>query len=926
MLKNKSDHNYINMDDYYLNPNEYTIILNRCLDYDLEAISLFKEDMRQKIAEIKQNKVDNVNKYCRGDDINLTVFIREVCSRFYSNLIEGKATMNEDRNSRLRMSMFNAISARQSNLQEKPAVDIEGERNSMIGRGSLLNNKRYEREMIVDELKTITKETNAYKSSSIKMLAFMKEMDRIFSESKTHINKQRNVINSIRSNKMDQDNINNFHYKLKEKDLELLNNGSKIVDIHTRSVNRALATLDEKYYQELNERRFDYCHVIKNLQRNIDEKINGDEYKFIHSTKDRDLEGIQSQLKKRYEENPKVDLADYLLLETTYKHILDTRNNELKVKNLVNTTFNQVIETINNILAKNGSSQVENVLLSVVEQPGDTDVTEKIKKNFADELCRLKNINIEADMIKRMSKFSVTQLNSEKLFNKPDTDHTFAENNQTSSFKQINNGLEATLNTNVNDMANFLSFQRNINVENINESAFERKAEPVKVTNKSITDMNAECEDLSEGHAEVEFNEPKTSTVIHSHIENLKHKRMSRNLSDANINESKATENLINSKNNGDQRISQSEVVAGEQAQEQLPIIDDQLIESDVHTEDNDQNGINNTNDGYDSNADGPDRMRLQSRNFVQTNKEYTADESMKKTFKTEDIEATETMQINNEPMRRVTLAQMTGTGENNIEEIIDSEYNESVESMKESEVKGHGEDFLNNDIKLSKIDMEDKLNMSEEKEAQVSTNKEIEKNSSFKDFKSSKENLNAEAYAPEMLLSMEPVSMQRELRDPYSRNTKMVEKLRPKLNSVSERSFADTNMKDGTSFSSKYGSHRQSLDANKKDIRELSNPKFKSEVDKKHSEVYNSLNSRLERSKRGNQIVIPSNKRITNIEVSYDEFKKTLESYIHHPSIKEEQKETLLSAKYDNAKITEELTDIMDTNNQLDSGKEDNK
>lgn len=930
MMKNISDHQYSNLDDYFLSPTEYTIILNRCLSYEFEAVTVFKDDMRRKITELKQGKADNIKAYCRGDDINITIFIKEVCSRFYKNIIEGKISVEAGAFKSIHESNMNVQSmARYSNLHDKTLLDVDFERYSLARRGTSVNNRQQEKELLVEELKKLTKETNDYKSSSVKMLAFMQGIDIIFGEVRNHVGKQRQIVNTIKKDCMDENISQSFNDKLHYYDSKLLDNGSNILDKQSRTVNRTLASLNNEYYNNLIERKFDYTHHIKKLSNDLNERLCDEGYKYIYSSKDNGAQSVQKSLKCLYQNKNHVNLADYLLLDTTYKHILDKVNNNAKTEKLINKTSNQVVETINKILSKDGLNNVENILLSQMDQNVNINPLDRFKQAFDKEFNRLQGLNLETDMIRRMSKLDATQLQTHNHIFKPD-DHNDDVQNKTASLtnnrfrdselrESLNNQQETTVFKAIPDqMANFLSFQRNIDVDKIDHNAFQRKGIPITV-DKSITDMNAECEDGSERHIEEDLIEPKTFKMIHSHIYVLKQKRMSKTFSDAHLNESKIIENQQAFQNSDDNRLIQSEFAIKDKLKDRLPTINDNLVDSDITNSQLSESQKKLKSGNYDSNFDGPFKNKVPDRQLTKQDDCVNSNDPVFDPIGEEDLDESD-----KKGSRRQTLAKMTGTGDYNNGDLIDSEYNDSDGSINESEVHNHGEEFIDKDIQLSNLNMMDDTQVIANSNAIKTNGVEIVKKPSFNKFTSFNEESKVEPLGSELLLSMEPIHVKKTLKDPYSRDTKMVDIMRPKLNSVTERSFADTNFREDTFVSSRMNSNKRSIDKDKKDIRELENIMYQSEPQINRSEVYNSLNSRLERVKPGKQSFIPPNRRITNIEVSYEEFKKTLESYIKHPPISEDRRETLLSSQIYMAMANDEITHILDANDKLDSGAED--
>ena len=393
-LKHKTNTKYANLDLFYLTPKEYIFILHKCLNYDMDTVESFEDETRKLILTIRSEKTRDVDKYCRGEDLNLTLFIREVCNRFiidFENKDEIKDELDEN-------EMDPRISGmRQSNLFISQHFQDDTRKTALRPTISFVDNKR-EKDELVKALKEKIKETNKYKEANIKLLAFMQEKDNMNKTLKQRSNGKRTVINKIVESFLDPESRQHFVNKLKKKDMGLLANGSTINDKAGRNLNKILKRSNEKVYNDLDERRGEFGYCIRKFLRDVQQKLNAKEYQYALFVGEKiDIDKTDALISNFLHTNNKMTQDDYMMIKTLLKFVINTEDQ----KNNLESTYELSNKKSLNDLKK---------LISEHPELKDIGTRKSQLNNYKDELKaeieKLDELNKESEMIRNMSRMT----------------------------------------------------------------------------------------------------------------------------------------------------------------------------------------------------------------------------------------------------------------------------------------------------------------------------------------------------------------------------------------------------------------------------------------------------------------------------------------------------------------------------------------
>jgi hypothetical protein len=73
------------LDQLFLKEKHWQLILNKLMGYKMNKIKQFQKSLLTKVKLIKQEKRENLLKYKKGNDFNVTFFLREIMSEFILN-------------------------------------------------------------------------------------------------------------------------------------------------------------------------------------------------------------------------------------------------------------------------------------------------------------------------------------------------------------------------------------------------------------------------------------------------------------------------------------------------------------------------------------------------------------------------------------------------------------------------------------------------------------------------------------------------------------------------------------------------------------------------------------------------------------------------------------------------------------------------
>ena len=755
MLKNVTEHQFANLDNLYLSSREYNAILSTTLRYDWMAIEMFKKELDEVISKVKHGRRDNVEHYSRGADYSISFFLEQICQRFQN---DPEAQSKRKTELSHRMSQSEIMSERFSNMIDSVVEPEVLTREPSTKKIEAQQQKRMEKSLLIMDLKKLARETVDYKNASLKLLACSYELDRYVKEGKETIQKHSQALRKIKDDRLDDEGYEALVYKLNQRDISLIENGSVITTKTSKVINKMLIRLNRKYYSLLSNRKDEQIYLIRKLVRRLQETLKDEHFDFFAEKDPPTSEAVTRQIFEYYMNKEELDHDDHMTLETIYRHMLGNDKEAIDFDESYQRSFNSLFENMKQILGFG---------------PKDKDANEEsFKKQFEQELGRLSNLEEETTVINRMSKFSFSMIKSGK-------------DGQSSGLIPVKK--DSTLNessdgfVNQNKANGFVSFRREVPVDKLEASVFAKKEQPVKYEEPLRT-----------------LNESESVEIIEDITHKINNNVFASELHDTMVEMVKRNSIL---KQQEDERVS------------------------------------------YDSNLDGPNKL-IQPKSFTKTVSENERKmtgtiEISESEIKAEEEEMSGQLNLNSLPQR-------PGTQLTDNHEIVDSEYgSDDEENLQESEVQGKGEEFLQKDLGFG-------LNEQTSRKGSETSFKRL---NSFQR-QSNKE----EQIQQDMLLSMEPVKARNKLHDPHARNTQLAENPKGRLNSVSEHSIHDS-------------------EVDKQDLRDIhgaidEQPKMK-------LNTHNSLIPRPNRLHESGTEEIPHDKRITNIEVTQEQFQSNIEDDI---------------------------------------------
>ena len=334
-LKAPQNQRYANLDSFYINQKEYVFVLNQCLGYDIESISLFKDEMKELIGKIKQEKQQDISKICRGKDFNMTFFIREVCSRFVSELEKNLSYNSYEPTEYNRPTMFGYDHF----TEYKP-------RRTQLRRNTKINNNLVEKDSLVKELKETIKMANAVKNSNIKMLAFFNEIEFLHGDIKEHCKIQRKRINELKNDLLIDNKRKAFDNSLGEEERDRLLGGSISYKSFSKKLNKTLISLDNEYYESLDGRREENTFIIRNLIKQTKNLQNNKNLQKIFSQTNLKPKLVKQLLNKEFNNRNELGLHEYMSLKLILEGVSNKKKTSFTIPELFKKKLNKTAKTI----------------------------------------------------------------------------------------------------------------------------------------------------------------------------------------------------------------------------------------------------------------------------------------------------------------------------------------------------------------------------------------------------------------------------------------------------------------------------------------------------------------------------------------------------------------------------------------------------
>jgi hypothetical protein len=63
-----TEQKFTNLDGVYMTNKQWQIVINQCLNYSIDQIKDFEQDMQKEVMRLKHEKTEKITKYCRSGD------------------------------------------------------------------------------------------------------------------------------------------------------------------------------------------------------------------------------------------------------------------------------------------------------------------------------------------------------------------------------------------------------------------------------------------------------------------------------------------------------------------------------------------------------------------------------------------------------------------------------------------------------------------------------------------------------------------------------------------------------------------------------------------------------------------------------------------------------------------------------------------
>ena len=419
-MQNVTNTNFANLDSIYIKDKEWIYILNNNLNLNLKEIKKFKERMQNKVKQAKHNKYDKVLRYCRNNQYSLCFFLKEVCEKF--------SEIKKLRRKEMLMEKFEYED--EDDYEEEDDSEIEEEyknrkfrknkRKLNKAKGSLNTDfmtndeKLLKKKKIVEEIKGKIKLTNQYKISCIRMISYLDQIDPKFTDIKKLLKKTRDILNTIKKQKIQGKKHENFINRSSTKVMSFLDRGTSLKDNHCKKIMRELLMSNKDQYKMINLRKNEHIPHIKKLIRNLSAKIFSEKFSLFSDKQNKNMENLQRELEKIFGRYNNLKNSDYFILNTVFQNYDSRNNNELSMDNVLDKVSSKLLNMVDNVLGGEESSEdEEDMIIEDVEEEkkneNDFDIkrSEKIDKNLLSQITQNDDIReksrLESKIVKEKS-------------------------------------------------------------------------------------------------------------------------------------------------------------------------------------------------------------------------------------------------------------------------------------------------------------------------------------------------------------------------------------------------------------------------------------------------------------------------------------------------------------------------------------------
>ncbi len=416
---------YVNLDTVYIQDSEWIYVLNQILNFEMKEIKQFRNQMNLIVKKVRRSKNISVLYFKRNHQYNLTFFLREALGVFRLILQnERNDKLRELEKFKLKIMIKGSISTNKGKIVSHPIKpDFEEVKIPYEA-------KLKEKESLIKRIKNKVRKNNQYKISCLKLMAYIHEIDPIFTEIKELIKTNRNILMTIKRDQIQGRKHEEFTNQAPLQLISFLERGSTLNDKNSKQLHRMLLNTDIHYYKILSKRKQEKIPQVRRLIRELRSKIFDDNFTLFKGAQSKNISNLHKELEKIFGRFDNLKNSDYIILNTYFKNYDTNHQRELSMQNVLSKVTNKLIHMVNNVLSVNEEEE---------STPDQIRMNQNnLRTRFDTHAQKLKNIEEKDDFLLSESELEVTIKKDKKTSSQNTRNSKTLKDNRNSKFDHKN--------------------------------------------------------------------------------------------------------------------------------------------------------------------------------------------------------------------------------------------------------------------------------------------------------------------------------------------------------------------------------------------------------------------------------------------------------------------------------------------------------
>lgn len=408
-----TEQKFTNLDGVYMTNKQWQIVINQCLNYSIEQIKDFEQDLQKELIRLKHEKVEKITKYCRSGEYSLNFFLRECLRRFsglHQHAIQKRSQELEEYkrqiDEKLRSDYGIVINKMSRGRITKAFEPVGIEEDDM----PIEDFKEQEKQRLIEEIKDMTCRTNQFKVSTVKLMSYLHEIDPFYDEIKRLINVIREALNQVKKDKLSGKAFEQISSQATPQMMILLERGPQLESKTSVDLKKLLIKTNPAFYKKLQQRETEFRPGVRKLIRELKEIIFSDRFSITMNRDAKNLEKLKDELEKLFNKFERLENSAYLILDTVFKNYDSGNRRDTAVENATSNIANkldQMFETgINEKMMAHSGVIDEN------QNEEDEQAEENIIKDFETNMQRYNTLTKDLEQ-SELSKRLKNHLNSD---------------------------------------------------------------------------------------------------------------------------------------------------------------------------------------------------------------------------------------------------------------------------------------------------------------------------------------------------------------------------------------------------------------------------------------------------------------------------------------------------------------------------------